>query len=88
MRHWDEAPTLTRSGSVWLGKGWVVLGEDYDHPWTREVDEGPPDLPAQPSARPLSIVNLDDERVDRIVASKRVARPGERPGARMVIVAL
>ncbi len=30
----------------------------------------------------------DDERVDRIVASKRVARPGERPGARMVIVAL
>ena len=65
MRHWDEAPTLTRTQSVWLGKGWVVLGEDYDHPWTREVDEGPPDLPAEPSARPLSIVNLEDERVAR-----------------------
>jgi len=30
----------------------------------------------------------DDERVDRIVASKRVARPGEAPGARVVIVEL
>jgi len=27
----------------------------------------------------------DDERIDRIVASKRVARPGESPGARVVI---
>lgn len=30
----------------------------------------------------------DDERVDRIVASKRVAAPGETPGARMVIAEL
>ena len=30
----------------------------------------------------------DDERVDRIVASKRVARRGETPGARVVIVEL
>jgi predicted RNase H-like nuclease/Holliday junction resolvase RusA-like endonuclease len=30
----------------------------------------------------------DDERVDRIVASKRVARPGETPGARMLIFEL
>jgi predicted RNase H-like nuclease/Holliday junction resolvase RusA-like endonuclease len=30
----------------------------------------------------------DDERVDRIVASKRVAGPGETPGARVIIVQL
>jgi predicted RNase H-like nuclease/Holliday junction resolvase RusA-like endonuclease len=30
----------------------------------------------------------DDERVDRIVASKRVARPAETPGARMLIFEL
>ncbi len=31
---------------------------------------------------------VDDERIDRIVASKRVAQPGETPGARVVIVEL
>lgn len=30
----------------------------------------------------------DDERVDRIVASKRLARPGETPGARVIIAEL
>jgi Holliday junction resolvase RusA-like endonuclease len=30
----------------------------------------------------------DDERIDRIVASKRLARPEETPGARVVIVEL
>lgn len=30
----------------------------------------------------------DDERVDRIVASKRVCAPGERPGARMAVIEL
>jgi Holliday junction resolvase RusA-like endonuclease len=30
----------------------------------------------------------DDERIDRIVASKRLAQPGETPGARVVIVEL
>ncbi|MGH3366206.1 MAG: DUF429 domain-containing protein [Nocardioidaceae bacterium] len=30
----------------------------------------------------------DDERIDRIAASKRVAQPGETPGARVVIVEL
>lgn len=30
----------------------------------------------------------DDERIDRIVASKRPAQPGEAPGARVVIVEL
>jgi Holliday junction resolvase RusA-like endonuclease len=28
---------------------------------------------------------LDDERIARIVASKRIAQPGETPGARIVI---
>lgn len=27
----------------------------------------------------------DDERIDRILTSKRVARPGETPGARLLI---
>ena len=59
-RHWDEAPTLTRARSVWLGEGWVVLAGDDDHPWEREVAAGPPELPAQSSTRPPAIVNLRD----------------------------
>jgi uncharacterized cupin superfamily protein len=64
-RHWDEAPTLTRARSVWLGEGWVVLAGDEDHPWEREVAAGPPELPAAPSARPREIVNVADVEVDR-----------------------
>lgn len=30
----------------------------------------------------------DDERIDRITASKRIARPRETPGARIVIIEL
>jgi uncharacterized cupin superfamily protein len=63
-RKWDEAPTLTRARSVWLGEGWVVLAGDEDHPWTREVAAGPPELPAAPSPRPPSIVNVTDVAPD------------------------
>jgi uncharacterized cupin superfamily protein len=59
-RKWDEAPTLPRAQSVWLGEGWVVLAGDEDHPWSREEAAGPPELPAQPSPRPPSIVNVED----------------------------
>jgi uncharacterized cupin superfamily protein len=59
-RHWDEAPTLPRAQSVWLGEGWVVLAGEEDHPWTRDAAAGPPELPEQPSPRPASIVNVDD----------------------------
>ena len=64
-RSWDEAPTLTRARSVWLGEGWVVLAGDEDHPWTREVAAGPPELPDAPSPRPPSIVNVADLEADR-----------------------
>jgi uncharacterized cupin superfamily protein len=63
-RHWDEAPTLTRASSVWLGEGWVVLAGEEDHPWEREVAAGPPELPAAPRPRPRSIVNVADVEPD------------------------
>ena len=63
-RHWDEAPTLPRASSVWLGEGWVVLAGEEDHPWKREVAAGPPELPAERSPRPPSIVNVADVPAD------------------------
>jgi uncharacterized cupin superfamily protein len=63
-RKWDEAPTLPRAKAAWLGEGWVVLAGDEDHPWTREVAAGPPELPAEPSPRPASIVNVDEVEPD------------------------
>ncbi|MGH3104100.1 MAG: cupin domain-containing protein [Gaiellaceae bacterium] len=62
-RIWDEAPTLTRADSVWLGQAWIVLAGEDDHPWAREVAAGPPELSDAPSERPGSIVHVDDERV-------------------------
>jgi uncharacterized cupin superfamily protein len=59
-RKWDEAPTLPRANAVWLGEGWAVLAGEEDHPWTREVAAGSPELPAEPSPRPPSIVNVAD----------------------------
>jgi uncharacterized cupin superfamily protein len=68
QRGWDEVPTLTRTGTVWLGTGWAVLGGEDEHPWKREAAAGAPELAETPGARPPSIVNvagLDDDRERR-----------------------
>jgi len=65
-RRSDEAAYLPRAGVSWLAHSWVDAGGD--HPWVREAEVGPPDLPAEPSERPASIVNVADvepERLDR-----------------------
>jgi uncharacterized cupin superfamily protein len=72
-RSWDEAPTLTRARSVWLGEGWVVLAGDEDHPWEREAAAGAPELPPAPSPRPPTIAAAAD--VEPLARSRRtVAR--------------
>jgi uncharacterized cupin superfamily protein len=66
MRVYDEAATLPRAGAGWFGAGWVRLGGEEDHPWTREAAVGPPEV-AEPSPRPETIVNVADvEPAERI----------------------
>jgi uncharacterized cupin superfamily protein len=57
-RRWDEAAHLPRAGTSWLAESWVEAGHGAT-PWEREIAAGPPEVP-EPSARPASIVNLED----------------------------
>jgi len=50
---------LARAGVAWVGPTWTTVGEEPS-PWEREAAAGPPELPAQPSARPATIVNAAD----------------------------
>jgi uncharacterized cupin superfamily protein len=77
-RRHDEAAHLPRAGVSWLGPSWVEAGGD--HPWTREIAAGPPDVP-DPSPRPSSIVNVAD--VEREVLD----RDGYRGAARKLAAA-
>jgi uncharacterized cupin superfamily protein len=53
-----EVGHLPRAGVGWIGGTWAEVGTG-DHPWAREVAAGEPELP-EPSARPGSVVNLDE----------------------------
>jgi uncharacterized cupin superfamily protein len=50
---------LARAGVAWVGVTWASVGE-APPPWEREAAAGPPDLPAETSARPGTIVNAAD----------------------------
>ncbi len=59
QRHYAANTLLPRAGVSWLGPTWVLQGKPEDHPWKREAAVGPP-VVAEPSPRPLRIVNLDE----------------------------
>jgi uncharacterized cupin superfamily protein len=50
---------LPRAGVAWVGVTWASVGEEPS-PWEREAAAGPPELPAEPSPRPSTIVHADD----------------------------
>jgi uncharacterized cupin superfamily protein len=54
-----EVGQLPRAEVGWIGGTWAEVGRG-DHPWSREVACGEPELPAAPGARPSTIVNVDD----------------------------
>jgi uncharacterized cupin superfamily protein len=55
----SEACFLPRAQVAWVGTTWVRAG-DTPHPFAQEAAAGELELPAEPSPRPGSIVNLDD----------------------------
>ena len=55
----SEACFLPRAKVSWLGSSWVTAG-DTPHPFAQEAAKGDLELPAGPSERPASIVNIDE----------------------------
>jgi uncharacterized cupin superfamily protein len=55
----SEACYLPRAGVSWLGSSWVTAG-DTPHPFAQEAAAGALEMPAAPSERPSTIVNLED----------------------------
>jgi uncharacterized cupin superfamily protein len=53
----SEACYLPRAKVAWLGASWVSAG-DTPHPFVQEAAVGELEMPAEPSERPASIVNL------------------------------
>jgi uncharacterized cupin superfamily protein len=53
-----EIGHLPRAGVAWVARTWTDFGGG-EHPWEREVAAGEPAVP-EPTARPPSIVNLED----------------------------
>jgi len=57
-RHYPLGSTyLPRAGVSWGLGTWARTGDPDDHPWKREAEAGPPDVP-ELSARPSRIVNM------------------------------
>jgi len=78
------ATWLPRTGVAWLGETWTRVGDEDDHPWTREAAEGPAEAEAI-AERPANIVNVDDvEAVERDGATvgRRVRDLGRAAGSR------
>jgi len=74
---------LPRAGVAWLGETWAPVGAEDDHPWAREAAAGPAEI-AETSARPETIVNVDDvESVERDGATvgRRVRDLGRAAGS-------
>ena len=53
----SEACFLPRARVAWLGSSWVKAGET-DHPFKQEAALGELEMPAAPSERPATIVNI------------------------------
>jgi uncharacterized cupin superfamily protein len=53
----SEACFLPRAKVAWLGSSWVVAG-DTPHPFAQEAAAGELEMPAEPSERPATIVNI------------------------------
>jgi uncharacterized cupin superfamily protein len=53
----SEACYLPRAKVSWLGSSWVKAGET-DHPFKQEAAVGALEMPAEPSERPATIVNI------------------------------
>jgi uncharacterized cupin superfamily protein len=93
-RAYDEASVLPRAGAGWFGAGWVLLGGEDDHPWTREAAAGPPELGEPAEERPQTIVNaaaVEAHEHEGATVGRRVrdlARAGgsERTGLRLAEV--
>ena len=73
----SEACFLPRAKVSWLGSSWVTAG-DTPHPFVQEAAAGDLELPAEPSERPASIVNVDDVPAARGRA-RRLRRLSPRP---------
>jgi len=58
-RHYAANTLLPRAGVSWLGPTWVLEGRPEDHPWSREIALGPPEVGAL-AERPARIVNLTE----------------------------
>ena len=71
-----ETGVLPRAGVAWLGEAQVWTEVGGDHPFAREAQVGPLELPDAPSPRPDRIVALADVEPD--VTSRRRARFAER----------
>jgi uncharacterized cupin superfamily protein len=95
MRTYADAATyLPRAGVAWLGATWVEAGGEENHPWTREVAAGEPDV-GELAERPSTIVNLEDvepqeftgETVAHIRRDLGTAAGSLRSGVEHVVVA-
>ena len=58
-RHYAANTLLPRAGVSWLGPTWVLEGAPDDHPWTREIAVGAPEI-GEAVERPARIVNVAD----------------------------
>jgi uncharacterized cupin superfamily protein len=59
-RHYPLGSTyLPRAGVSWGLGTWARTGDPDDHPWKREAEAGPPEVP-ELSARPQRIVNVEE----------------------------
>lgn len=60
-----DTGVLPRTGLSWLNRHWIRLAGEDDHPFKREAEAGPPEVP-EISPRPSSIVNVADvEPIER-----------------------
>jgi uncharacterized cupin superfamily protein len=63
-RHYDESPRFPRLGASLVGSRFVEsaagAADGYPVQFVREAEAGPPELPAEPSPRPPTIVNVAD----------------------------
>ena len=66
---------LPRAGVSWGLGAWARTGDPEDHPWKREAEAGPPDVP-ELSPRPSRIVNV--EATEPMVWAKTTVRSSWR----------
>lgn len=73
----DESPRFPRLGGSLVGGRWVDslegVQDGFPIQFVKEAEIGPPELPAEPGARPSTIVNLADVDPD-VMERPRIAR--------------